>query len=296
LENGTRSKICRLAILLTLLPVISYAQNQNYSAARELYAKSGLEKQIAQFPPLIQTFLDQSVREEDQTQKLPRDVLWAIRKCVPEAFAPEKLEKTVLAEFTAKLSDQDIKEVLLWLDSPTGKRFTHLEEESSTVEAQFDMQQYAAGLRDSPPSAERLKALRELDSAVKGTDGSVEMTIAAQVAVALAFNSTLPQEQQKPMDEIARETEKTRPLLEAEVRSQMLISYLYTYRSMTESQIRQYTEFARSPSGSRYSAVAMAAFKKSYLEGAARWGKLIGDAIKELKGGSEARMKERTEC
>lgn len=283
-----RSKICRLTILLTLLPVISYAQNQHHSAARELYAKSGLEKQIAQVPSLIQTFLDQSVREDFQTQKLPKDLLWAIKTTALTAFAPEKLEKTVIAEFTAKLSNQDIKEVLRWLDSPTGKRFTQLEEESSTVEAQSEMEQYAAGLHNSPPSAERLTALRELDSAVKGTDGSVEMTIAAQAAVALALNATLPQEQQRPMDEIARETEKTRPVVEAEVRSQMLISYLYTYKSMTDTQIRQYTEFARSPAGSRYSAVAMSAFKKSYLEGAARWGKLIGDAIKELKGGAEA--------
>jgi hypothetical protein len=32
----------------------------------------------------------------------------------------------------------------------------------------------------------------------------------------------------------------------------------------------------------------MAAFKKAVLEGAVKWGALIGDAIKEVKGDSEA--------
>jgi hypothetical protein len=100
--------------------------------------------------------------------------------------------------------------------------------------------------------------------------------------------ATFPLEQQRPLEDLSREMEKNRPILEATVRSQMLISHLYTYRSQSEAEIQLYTEFAKSPAGSKYHSVTMAAFKKAILESAVKWGKLIGNAIKEMKGKSEA--------
>ncbi len=283
-----RSKFCLWAILLSLLPVISYAQNQNNSQVLELYAKSGMEKQLRQLPSLIQTLFDQSVAQDEQARKLPKEVLSAMRASVPEAFAPEKLKEAMLGELTEKLPAQDIGEVLQWLDSPLGKKCTQLEETASTPEAQAEIQQYAARLQGSPPTAERLKVLREFDSALKATESAVDIAIHTQVAVAMAIIAAFPLEQQRPLDDLSREMEKTRPVVEATVRSQMLISDLYTYRNLTEADIQLYTEFAKSPAGAKYTSVTTAALKKAVLEGAVKWGKIIGETIKEIKSNSEA--------
>jgi len=282
------SKIWLWAILLSLLPIFSYAHDQNNSQVLELYVKSGMQKQVEQLPSVIQALFDQSVPEDDQARKLPKEILSAMRASVPKAFAPERLKETILAELTGKLTAQDIKDTLQWLDSPIGRKCTKLEEAASTPEAEAEMQQYAARLHDSPPTAERLKVLRELDLAAKVTGNAVEMAIQTQVAVALAVNATLPVEQQKPLEDVYSEIEKTGPAIEASVRSQTLISQLWTYRSLTEAEIQLYTEFAKSPAGSKYNSAAMAALDKANLQGAAKWGELIGDAMKELKGKSEA--------
>ena len=283
-----RSKTCLWAILLSLLPVLSYAQNQNGSQVQELFVRSGMQKQLEQLPSLVQTMFNRSVQEDEKGRKLPRALSAAMSAAVPEAFAPKRLQRTMLAELTGKLTAQDVKEVLKWLDSPIGQKCTRLEEASSTAEAQADMQQYAAGLQASPPTAERLKVLREFDSAVKATDGAVDTAIATQVALALAIIATFPPERQTPLDVVSREMEKTRPALEAKVRSQVLISHLYTYRSLTEDELRLYTQFAQSPAGAKYHLVSIAAFKKAILEGAVKWGDLIGKAIKQARGNSEA--------
>ncbi len=282
------SKIWLWAILLSLLPIFSYAHDQNNSQVVELYVKSGMQKQVEQLPSVILALFDQSVPEDDQARKLPKEILSAMRASVPKAFAPERLKETILAELTGKLTAQDIKDTLQWLDSPIGKKCTKLEEAASTPEAEAEMQQYAARLHDSPPTAERLKVLRELDLAAKVTGNAVEMAIQTQVAVALAVNATLPVEQQKPIEDIYREIEKTGPDIEASVRSQTLISQLYAYRSLTEAEIQLYTKFAKSPAGSKYNSAVMAAFDKANLQGATKWGELIGDAMKEMTGKSEA--------
>jgi hypothetical protein len=288
LEKSMLSKIWLWATLLFLLPIFSYAHAQNNSQVLELYVKSGMEKQVQQIPSVMQALFDQSVPEDDQARKLPKEVLSAMRASVPAAFAPERLKETILAELTRRLTAQDIKDTLQWLDSPIGKKCTQLEEAASTPEAQDEMQQYAGRLHDSPPTAERLKVLRELDSAATVTGNAVEMAIQTQAAVALAIIATLPVEQQKPREEVYRDIEKTRPAIEALVRSQTLISQLWAYRSLTDAEIKRYTQFAKSPAGSKYSSAAMAAFDKANLEGAIKWGKLIGDAMKEMKNKSEA--------
>ena len=144
------SKIWLWAILLSLLPIFSFANDQNNSQVLELYVESGMEKQVEELPPVIQSLFDRSVPGDDQARKLPKEILSAMRTSVPEAYAPEKLKKTILAELTGKLTDQDIKDTLQWLDSPIGKKCTQLEEEASTPEALAAMQEYAARLHNSP--------------------------------------------------------------------------------------------------------------------------------------------------
>ncbi|SPF44496.1 exported hypothetical protein [Syntrophobacter sp. SbD1] len=283
-----RLRICLCTVLLSLSPIILYAQNHDNLQVRELYTKSGMEKQFGELPSALQVMFDQSALKDLQAQKLPRNVLSVMRASIPEAFAPEKLKEVMFAELAGKLTEQDIKEVLRWLDSPEGKKCTRLEEAASAPEAQAEQQQYAALLRDSPPTAERLKVLRELDSALKVTESAVEISINMQVALVLGMIATLPIEQQKQSDTVARELEKRRPELEAKVRSTMLISDLYVYKNLTDAEIEQYTEFGKSPAGSAFSSVVNAAIKKAINEGALRWGKLIGEAVKELKGKSEA--------
>jgi hypothetical protein len=278
-----RLKICLWVILVSLLPITGYAQTQKDSPVQELYVKSGLKKQLEQLPFIIQAAFEQAGQEDDSVRKLPNNIISTIKASVQEAFAPAILKEALLPELREKLTAQDIKKVLNWLDSPLGKKCTQLEEAASTPEALAEMEKYADRMQNSPPTAQRLNILRKLDSAIKATKSNVEMAINTQVAVALAILTTFPLEQQGSPEDILREVGKNRPNLEAAVREQVLISLLYTYKSLTDNEIQQYIEFATSPIGSKYHSVATAALNKAFLGGSIRWGKKIGDAIKQEK-------------
>ncbi len=277
-----------LTFLLAGVPFLAYAQNQNEALVRELYAKSGMEKQLEQVPLMIQAGFDQAALEDDHIRQLPGNLISTMKALAKDAFAARGLRETMLSELKEKLTVQDLKEVLRWLNSPMGKKCTRLEEAASTPETLSAMQQYAAGLQNSPPTAERLNVLRQLDSAVRATESSVEIAIGSQVAVASAIISTFPVEQQRPVADIARELEKERPQIEAAARMQTLLSLLYTYRSLTEAEVQEYIAFTTSPAGSKYHAVAIAAFKKALFVGSAKWGKAIGKAIEQAKNQSDA--------
>jgi len=284
-----RTKAWLAAILLPMLPVIALAaQSQKEALVQELYVKSGMEKQFEQVPLIIQSSFDQEAQKDSGLQNLPENLTAAIRALVLEAFTPESLKKTMLAELGERLTVQDLRMVLKWLDSPLGKNCTRLEENATTPEALTEMQQYGAHMTKSPPTATRLELIRKLDSAVKATESNIQIGINTHVAVALAINATFPLEQQKPPDYFVRQMGKIPPQVEAAVRKETLISLLFTYRSLTDAEIKKYLEFLRSPAGSKYTSVSMEAFKKALFNGSIKWGKAVGEKMQQLKSQSAA--------
>lgn len=182
-----RTKAWLGMMLLSLLPVIAYAQDQHEALVQELYVKSGLEKQIQEVPRSIQAGLDQPLMTGDRLPKPPQQVMPLMKALAPEAFAPEKLKAAVLPEFGAKLTTQDLKTILKWLDSPLGIKCSQLEEDASTAEAYTESHNYVESLKNSPQTAERLKVLRKFDAAVQATKTNSEIAINLQVALCLGY-------------------------------------------------------------------------------------------------------------
>jgi hypothetical protein len=278
-----RTKISLCLIILLALPIIGYAQNPNNDIVYELYVKSGMEKQITQLPLIIQANFEQSALQDEHMRKMPKNVLLTISELAKGAFAPDGMKEIILQELRPNLSTSDIKQIFEWLDSSLGKRCTQLEEAASTPEGYSEMQKYAAGLQNSPPTPERLNYLRKFDAATKLTESAVDLSINTQIAVALAIVSTLPKERQRSLDDISREVEKMRAATEAAVRSHILVSLIYTYKSLTDAEIQQYTGFAASPAGTRYNSAELAAMRKAIYAGSVKWGKSIGEALKGMK-------------
>ena len=283
-----RPKIWLGAILLTLMPFLAAAQDQHELLVQELYVKSGLAKQIQDIPRSIQAGLDQELLEEEQFAKPSPRVIALMKALAPKAFAPEKLKAVVLPELKTGLTTSDLQAALKWLDSPLGIKCTRLEDEASTPEAYPEIDKYKAQLKKSPPTPERLKIIHKLDAALKATQTSVEMALNLQVALLLAVNATLPEEQQESPAEILDDIKQHRPEIESALQLESLVSLFYTYRSLTEAEINQYIKFATSSAGSKYQEVADAAMKKALIAGGIRWGEAIGEAMKQLEGQNEA--------
>ncbi|WP_319521701.1 DUF2059 domain-containing protein [uncultured Desulfosarcina sp.] len=274
-----RLKILQLAIVFLVLPLTTTAQDSKEALLQDLYGKSGLEEQIVQLPMVIQVGFDQVAATDDRLKAIPRIVIGEIRASIETVFAPENIKRAILGECREKLSIDDLKKVLAWLDSPLGRKFTQLEEAASTPEKYTEMQQFAQTLQKSPPLPERLEIIGRLDDAVKATETSVEVAMNTQLAITIAIVASLPKEQQPAYDNLAAVVEQTRPQIEGAMRAQTIVSLLYTYRNVTETELDQYIEFASSPTGKNYHDAAVSGLKKALLEGSYSWGETIADIL-----------------
>jgi hypothetical protein len=157
-----------------------------------------------------------------------------------------------------------------------------MEEDASTPESYAETRKYGETIKKSPPTAARLQAIQKFDTAVQATKNSVDTYINMQAALSLGINASLPKEQQQTLADIQREINNSRREIEADMKLETLVSLLYTYRNLTESEIGQYIQFATSPAGEKFRVVADEGWEKALIEGGIRWGKAVGEAMKQV--------------
>lgn len=271
------------SIVFFALTISLSAQDNKEALIEELFIKSGMEKQFAQFPMLVKLGFDQAASQGDIGRKLPQSAISQIKGAIAAAFAPDGIKKVIASECMDKLSLDDLHNILAWLNSPLGKKLTHLEETASTPEKYKEIVQYAQQLQKSPPAAERIDIMRKLDTAVGSAQTNVEVAMNMQVAVAIGIASSLPREQQPTYDELVKRAEQHRGQIENAVRNQTLVSLLYTYQSVGQKELDQYISFASSPSGVNYHAATLAGLKKALLKGGYKWGEIISGIFEQTK-------------
>ena len=276
-----------VVILCLFVPVATMAQDHKDALIQDLYNQSGMEKQIGQLPMVIQIGFDQAVESDGRLKTIPRGDLEDMRANIPVAYDPRNIRQTIMRECREKLSRDELKHVLGWLNSSLGRQLTQLEEASSSPEAYMEMQRYALALQNAPPAPERLSVIRQLDAAIKITEGGVEIAMNTQLAVAIAVVASLPAEQQPTYAKLAEALEQHRPRLEDEVRIQTLFSLLYTYQSVSDAALAEYAAFASSAAGTNYHYTAMSGLKKAMLEGAYKWGESIAQILQKSEKRTE---------
>jgi hypothetical protein len=180
------------------------------------------------------------------------------------------------------MDDAEIRSVIQWLDSPTGVKCTDLEKQSLTAEAFQDLSRFAEEIQKKPPRPERLKLIGELDRATKATATSVEIFINSNLAVATAISLSLPQESPMPLSEIRKKFEAGRAAIENALQEQTRVSLLFTYRSLSDREIKEYIDIATSPAGSKFNDIGIEAFQKAMVAGGMDFGQAVAKVFENV--------------
>ncbi|MFC1821653.1 DUF2059 domain-containing protein [Thermodesulfobacteriota bacterium] len=257
------------------------AQTTGKKLLNEIYVKSGLEKQIQQIPSNMQAGFDQEIMHDKNFRSLSRDYLSNIRGLIKKAYSSKDLKKTIVDQIEANITQDDIKEIIKWLDSPLGKKCTKLEEAISTTEALNEIKLFAAKVQESPPSADRIKLIQKLDSSLKYTETNVTISMNMQFALDAAIETSLPIENQKPLSEILERIKKRRPHIEAEMKPRIIVTLIYTYRSLSNFELEEYIKFAGSKLGVKYQRTVIEGIKNGLVSGSFKLGKSIGELMEE---------------
>lgn len=277
---------CFLAVLvagacISLSALAAGPDSGNRALVEEVLELYGVKEQVAQVPLLLQAQLEQ---ERDQH---PPEAYQALRQAFAQAYRAETLYDRVIAHFEAAATTEQLLAAREWLRTPLSQKMTQLEAAAGTPQAQQEMQEFAASLGANPPSSDRVALAQELDAAVGATDTTIAISVATVRAVVKGVQPLLPAEQRMAEEEIEHEVMELEAELQQTMKYGTWLSFLYTYRSVSDQELTDYLAYWQSAEGRWLSRTAGDALLEAVTAAAEDAGKRIAAAAlpKRTSGG-----------
>ncbi|MEK6775969.1 MAG: hypothetical protein AABY87_03675 [bacterium] len=242
---------------------------------RELMELSGLQQQVDQIPAHAFSFL------EEEKERLPPVQYALLTRVFQETYDTNKLLSGVQDRIEINFDAAYAGRALEWMRSPLAQKITRLEQDSSAPQALEQMQVLAEELRITPAPEPRLKLIRQLDKATRGTEMATDMVILSAWGVELGLNALLPAKGRSTPDMLLRQAAFAHSQIIREQKEIMKIGFLYTYQTLADSEIERYADFAESGAGQWYYRTIRQAFKDVLSKAALDTGKGVDRGLPE---------------
>lgn len=242
--NRTTSMTCLLAALGW--PLLADAAIEEL-LARQIYSTSGARTQLESVALQVPADVREAAEESKSAQRVPADKMETVAR---SAYGVENTEKVLIAQLQAQLQPAEAQEVLGWLQSPLGRKFTELGVQASRPDEQLKLQQYAQAIVDKPPPEPRVALMESLQKGMHLTEISTQLLMHMRLASGIVLLENPHDE--KAIRRLRDSSAVDRAQMTSEVGALMLVVLMYTFRDVEDADVQRYVDFCNSPAGARY--------------------------------------------
>ncbi len=248
-------------LLLLILTVAVTGRVQASDLAQSVISSSALGTVIEQYPQMITESITRGIK---QTGGVDPMVSGAIQLMVGQAFNSRRIRARVAASLDKELTPKTLTSVRDFYHSDLGARVAGLESAAALPSAWPQIESDGPALVKQYRGTERERLFDAFDQASRATENAVDTTIAVQTALGTAVAAL----RGKPadFDQIHSRVEMQRDMLTGLVEQQVYAAYLYTYKSLSDDQLKRYIKFLESPDGRQFSKAATESLKKAVLD------------------------------
>jgi Trp operon repressor len=237
----------------------------------EMLKLSGLTTQIERLPEAMQSGFIQ--RQQSGQSRLSQENFENLLKIVAETYNASDLKQSIMDTFAAHYDRDQVLAELAILRSPLNKKMTDLETEASTPEALQEIKQYAQQLRSQPAPPERSALVRTLDRVEGATDIGVELLVSVSMAYIRIQNAANPPDKRLRQDQLEEVTGRIRRELWNSVEQSTVVTFLYMFRHIPDSELKAYIELYESETAEWFKQVTKAALITALTAAAEKAGK-----------------------
>ena len=236
-------------ILLVVSPALAVS-GPDEPIVGELMEVSGLTEQIPRLPNEYMTLVDQLLAGlERQRRPTSRSLRREIRQSFVDALTPEHLQSDIRSRLLKSLHPEATLAAMSWLRSDVGKKITTAEVSASSAENRVQFATFFLQLQLERPAPERLQLIRRIEEIAQGSQMATEAWEAIVAAVARALESeyrtTNPQNKKNLEEYLASVRGSVKGMFE----QGRLFQGLFTYRTLTDEELKAYAEFLETPAG-----------------------------------------------
>lgn len=242
----------RLAISFVLLlgfPPLAISATDEQTVG-ELMELSGLTQQIPRLPNDYMTLVDQLLAGlERQRYPMSKTLRTQIRQSFKEALTTESFESEIRSRLFENLSQETALATTTWLRSDLGQKVTTAEVSASSEEKSVQFATFFLQLQLERPAPERLQVVRRIEAVTQGSEMATEAWEAIVAAIGRALEGEYRTRNPQNKKNLEEYLASVRGSVKAMFEQGRLFQGLFTYRTLTDGELKEYAEFLESPAG-----------------------------------------------
>lgn len=218
---------------------------------------SGFTAQVAMIPQTIQDTLGHAGLGG---LEVPINQREALLQAVAESFSAEKLHYGVGTALQQSLPHNDLRQLLDWYQSESGRRITQAEIAGATPGAYAAMQSMTQTLLEDDA---RLAVVQRICTAVNAVEFASHLAVAGYSLMAVVESPTPVRDVDSWSAQMVQEFTAT----QADLQMMVWLSFLYAYRHLDMPLLERYAAFLEGPSSMRFNELAINSLHRGLLSG-----------------------------
>jgi len=184
-----------------------------------------------------------------QTNQLQFD---ETERAITEAIQAVQGKELALNYLTTQADTRNLKEAMRFLASPLGRRIAEEERAASAPDAQLEIQAYAMQMAQTPPPEKRIQLVQSLADSLNAD--KVILTLMKGIFYSLldVTEGLTPNATDELKANLDAEWAQMEPMLSEQFTQFMVMGAHYSYRNLSDEELKRYIEFLNTESGQAY--------------------------------------------
>jgi hypothetical protein len=217
----------------------------------------------------------------DTAAKLSDEQLNAVTAAAKRGFRIDVFEAPALSALAANLDPPTVKKVDAFLESDLGRRMVAADTATATLE-EPKIDKIMNGEISAPSTPQRDALFDKLESASHSTESTVQIFLSMGQAVAIGTAVGSGRDKASVTESARKSGESTRTELEQSMREPLRRYLAYSYRDLSDADLKHLLTFLESPPGKRYVSAYIASLGAGFDAMGRRCGEQLGESLREL--------------
>jgi hypothetical protein len=271
----------RFALLMLLSTNVYAAQSAvDIETAAKIYQDAAIREQVRASLGSMPAHIRQ-LFSADTAAQLSDSQLNAVTAAAKRGFRIDVFEAPALSALAANLDASTVKKTDAFLESELGRRMVAADTATATLD-EPTIDKIMNGQISAPSTPQRDALLDKLERASHSTESTVQIFLSMGQAVAIGTAVGSGRDKATVAASARKSGEASRPELEQSMREPLRRYLAYSYRDLSDADLKHLLTFLESSPGKRYVSAYIASLGAGFDAMGRRCGEQLGESLREL--------------
>ncbi|HME39433.1 MAG TPA: hypothetical protein VKG63_10785 [Steroidobacteraceae bacterium] len=269
-------------VLALLLSGSAYALESpvDIETAARIYQEAATREQVratlATMPEHIRQLFS-----ADTSARMSEQQLDAVTAAAKRGFRIDVFEAPALSALAGNLDEATVKKSEVFLLSDLGRRMVAADVATATLD-EHTIDKIMNGEIAAPTTPQREALFEKLERAAHSTESTVRIFLSMGQAVAIGTAVGAGRDSAAVAETARKSSDASRPGLELTMRAPLRRYLAYSYRDMSDADLKRLLVFLESPPGKHYVSAYIASLGAGFDAMGTRCGEQLGESLREL--------------